>query len=249
MLRRLLFNALLAGLCCGSLTTLIQQIEVVPLLLEGEAMLNNSGIVVQFPAPHSLPAAPPTDPNARLVGTLFSNVSIALGLALILLAGMTWHDYYSGRSRTDLFKGLLWGGGGFLACFLLPSMLLPPETPVTQHLAQHSVLPRQFAWLLLVFSAAGGLLLFAYTKRGARLIGLLLLATPQALTFFYDVNSAAPALHPADSRMLNHLEAGYFTAATLSNLLFWLLLGLICAYMCQRGRPPCSDLPEPDAAR
>ncbi len=65
---------------------------------------------------------PPGSWTARLVLTTVSTVPLAIGYALLVVAGMVIRG-----ERPDMPRGVAWGAGGFVSFALAPALGVPPE--------------------------------------------------------------------------------------------------------------------------
>jgi len=111
-LRRLLLSALLAGLAAGIVSSTLQQLFLVPLILRAEALET---------AAQSGGAT-----GVGLERAAYSLVFTCVGAcAFALLLTGCW----SLRGEVDWRRGLLWGLAGFAVFSLAPALGLPPELP------------------------------------------------------------------------------------------------------------------------
>ena len=154
MFKRIVFSACLAGLLAGLVLTAIQQIQVIPIILEAETYETS------VPTPeanihqheddahhhHDSEAWGPEDGWQRTLFTAFANVLVAIGFALLLAAA------FSLRPSFRWQQGLLWGLAGYLVFFVLPSLGLHPEIPGTVS----AELSHRQAWWLLTVACSGG---------------------------------------------------------------------------------------------
>ena len=126
--RELVVAALWTGLLAGLLLTAVQQIQVIPTLLKAEVYEEKAAAAVTSTTEHILEqhAWQPENGWERTVYTAVANISLAVGFALMIGAGMCLRD-----STNNWRKGLLWGLAGYLTFFVAPSLGLPPEVPGT----------------------------------------------------------------------------------------------------------------------
>jgi cobalt transporter subunit CbtA len=228
VLKRIVAAAAAAGMLAGLLLTAVQQLQVVPALLEAE-------VYEQAAAAGALPSGQAAGAvghhheaqhaAAGLERTLLSavsNVSLALGFALLLGASM-----YLGRSTPGWRSGLLWGLAGYVVFFAAPSLGLPPEVPGTE---AARLSDRQLWWLMTVLSTAVGLSLLAFARPWAmRIAGVVLLALPHL------VGAPQPQIHSSTAPA--ELVAAFIVAAVLTNFVFWLALGGLLGFFHDRFRP------------
>lgn len=151
----------------------------------------------------------------RYAFTLLADLLAAIGFALLLVAG------YAFFGATAWPKGLLWGLGGFLAFTLAPSLGLPPELPGTESAA----LPlRQLWWVMTAGGTAAGLLLIAFAPRWPwKALGVALLALPHLI--------GAPQPEHAEMAAPAALAESFVIASLTANLVFWLVLGPLSAWL------------------
>ncbi|WJW75708.1 CbtA family protein [Thiohalobacter sp. IOR34] len=227
--RRLFTAAAFAALSAGLLLTLLQQIEVVPAILEAETYEAAAG-----GAAHDHPAAAdhghgetedgwqPEDGMERLLFTAAANLVIALGFALLLGAAITLRG-----TDPDWRSGLAWGAAGFVVFYLAPTLGLPPELPGTEAAALRD---RQLWWTGAAAATAAGLALLVFGRGWiARAGGAALLALPHL------AGAPRPEVHQAlaPEALIDSFE----TAALLTNAAFWLALGGLYGFFHRRLSP------------
>lgn len=219
--RRLVFTAVIAGLVSGGLISLahafgtaaiIARAEVFEKAGEAPAHVHSHGPAET--APHTHDAAPaadwePQDGIERTTYTVLANMVTGVAFSLLLVAafelrgGATW--------RTGLF----WGLAGFAAFTLAPGLGLPPELPGT---AAAPLAARQLWWAMTAAATAGGLALLLLQPRPAWMAaGVVLLAAPHLI--------GAPQPAEYASTAPESLAHQFRVVATLTSLLFWLVLG------------------------
>lgn len=216
------FSALLAAL----LLTLLQSLWVTPLILEAESYESAEPVAEHSHAAnaahdhHDADAWAPQNGVQRTLFTGLSNLVVAAGFAL-MLAGL-----YSLRAPGRTWQGLLWGLAGFATFNLAPAIGLPPELPGT---AAADLLLRQYWWIGTAASTAAGLALLAFGGQWwLRILGLLLLPLPHLL------GAPQPEVH--ESLAPAALSEHFIYASLLVNALFWIALGLISAWLFNRGQ-------------
>lgn len=206
--RHRLLIALTAGVLAGALLTAVQQIRIVPLILEAERYEHSA---------HLLPVDGHSgvhDPHAgsamRTVQTAMANLVMACGFALLLAAATTLRGV-----RLDGRSGLLWGTLGYAVFFVAPAIALPPELPGAQ---TAELAARQHGWLLAVGGAAMGLALIGFASsallRGG---GVVLLLAPHLF--------GAPEAPRSLGTVPPELAHAFLVATAVANGLFWLALG------------------------
>ena len=128
---RIIYSAVVIGMLCGLLLSLMQILAVDPIIFEAESF----EIVQLEKQPegheghdHSHQGWAPEDGVERSFYTILSNMSAAIGFAAVLLALMS-QIALPKQQRIKPVQGLLWGGAGFVALYLAPGLGLPPEIP------------------------------------------------------------------------------------------------------------------------
>lgn len=218
--KNILIPAAFSGLLAGVLLTLLQHIQVVPLILEAEVYEHAAETAHPAPsAEHDHGTWQPEDGWQRNVFTTAANIVVALGYALLLGAALTL------RATTLTWRsGLLWGLAGYVVFFVAPSLGLPPEVPGTQaaELAQ-----RQLWWIATVACTASGLALMVFSaRRTAKLLGVVLLIAPHFI--------GAPQPEVAGGIAPAELTQTFINAAFITNAAFWLALGGLFGFFQRR---------------
>ncbi len=226
-LRNMFLVAALAGLAVGVVMTVLQFFATVPLILQAEVFENAAPAAVEAPHDHAAPAdgaamtaAPeheheaeewePADGFQRMALTAVANLVTAIGFGLLLVAAS---EFAGGIS--DPRQGVLWGLAGFAVFTLAPGLGLPPELPA---MPAAELVPRQIWWVTCVAMTAGGLALIAFGRTGwLALIGAALLVVPHLI--------GAPQPESHESPIPENLHHQFVVAVTVTNLLFWVLLG------------------------
>jgi cobalt transporter subunit CbtA len=216
--KRILSVAALAGFLAGALLTAVQQLWVVPLIIEAEVHENSAA---QASAPrvvtksnHDHEAWRPVEGRERTFRTLVANVVMAVGFALLLGALICLHG-----KMTSWRSGLLWGLAGYIV-FVAPSLGLPPEVPGTE---SARLAERQIWWLFAVMCAGAGLWILVFARSFlAKSAGALLLAVPHLI--------GAPQPQINGSLAPPELASSFFHATALANAVFWLLLGSLVGF-------------------
>lgn len=228
--------AALAGLLAGLLLTGLQQMHVAPAILKAESFEKAAAsgssaaeISMQAVAGHEHDHEhddhdhgdewAPENGVERTAFTALTNVSVAVGFALILGAVMFLRGGSIGW-RT----GLLWGAAGYLIFFVAPSVGLPPELPGTE---SAPLLERQQWWLLTAMATAVGMSLAAFVRnRVLKIIGIVLLVIPHLL------GAPQPAVHGSAAPV--ELVQGFIYATAIANAVFWLALGALIGFFHKR---------------
>lgn len=240
LFRRIVFYALLVGAVSGLLLTVVQMWQVVPIIQSAEVFEDGSA-----PAPaghegdqhahagheHDAEAWGPQDGLERTAFTALSNVLIAIGLALVLMAAMVASIRANERTKLDWRHGLLWGGAGYAVFFLAPALGLPPEVPGT---AAASLEGRQLWWLFAVLCTAVGLAGVAFGKSPWRWLALGLVAVPHLVGAPHPPGELFPGQTPEAAAELTRLTKQFFSATAIANAVLWLALGLVSVWAVRR---------------
>ncbi|MDD5410549.1 MAG: CbtA family protein [Methylobacter sp.] len=210
--RELVVAALWAGLLAGLLLTAAQQIQVIPTLLQAEVYEENAAAAVVASAEnsHEHHEWQPENGWERTFFTAVANISLAVGFALLIGAGMCLRGG-AGNWR----KGLIWGLAGYAVFFVAPSLGLPPEVPGTEAAKLED---RQVWWLMTVLDTAFGLALLAFAKtRINKFYGAVLLIAPHL------IDAPQPEFH--SSAAPAELAQSFIIATVFANAVFWLAIG------------------------
>jgi cobalt transporter subunit CbtA len=203
-LKSLLVPALIAGVGAGLASACLQQLFLVPMILQAEAVeLGNPALV--------------HDGIERALYTTLFDCLGAFGFALLLAAAYAW------RAPVSWKHGLVWGVAGY-ACFsLAPALGLPPELPGVQSAALGA---RQAWWMATVLATAGGIGCVAFAcVRYVRLIGAALIVLPHII--------GAPAIH-AVSEGSRGLARAFALGSLSVSLVMWVILGVVTAISMNR---------------
>ena len=217
MFTRIVFSAAAAGLLAGVLLTAVQQLQVVPIILESETY------EVADPEPtthahadgssHEHDGWSPQDGLERTFWTGVANVGMGIGFALLLAAA------FSFRSTVSWRQGILWGLGGYAAFFALPAFGLPPELPGTEAAALQD---RQVWWIVTVTLSAVGIALLGLTRGWPwKAAAIALIALPHL------IGAPHPEVHSALAPP--ELLQTFIVATAVTNAVFWMVLGAGCA--------------------
>ena len=228
MIKRIAQTAGFTGLLAALLLTLLQSFWVAPLILQAESFEKAppaSEMVHEHAAgaaahSHDAQAWEPEDGWQRVLSTTGGNLVVAVGFAL-MLAGL-----YTLRAPTRTAQGLLWGLAGYATFVLAPTLGLPPELPGT---AAADLTLRQTWWIGTAASTAAGLALIVFGRNWLlKGLGLAILAVPHV------IGAPQPQVHSMLAP--EALEAQFKIASQLTNVAFWLALGLISAWLFRRNR-------------
>ncbi|UUW72945.1 CbtA family protein [Pseudomonas oryzihabitans] len=223
MFQRIAFSAGVAGLLAALLLSILQSAWMTPLILQAETY------EVQTEAPATAEhqdhgeeeAWAPADGWPRTLSTFGGNLVVAVGFGMVL-AGL-----FNLRAPNRTYQGLLWGLAGYATFCLAPSLGLPPELPGT---AAADLTLRQAWWIGTAGATAAALALLAFARHpGFKIAALGLLVIPLLL------GAPQPVAH--ESLAPQELQRHFQIAVLVSNLPFWLLLGLACSWLFCRQEP------------
>ncbi|MBC3236504.1 CbtA family protein [Pseudomonas lurida] len=228
MIKRIAQTAGFTGLLAALLLTLLQSFWVAPLILQAETY-ENAPAATEVAHQHAEGAAAHThDAEAwepengwqRVLSTTGGNLVVAVGFAL-MLAGL-----YTLRAPTRTAQGLLWGLAGYATFVLAPTLGLPPELPGT---AAADLALRQTWWIGTAASTAAGIALIVFGRNWLlKVLGVAIIAVPHV------IGAPQPEVHSMLAPQA--LEAQFKIASQLTNVAFWLALGLISAWLFRRNR-------------
>lgn len=213
-LKHILYAAAFAGLLAGLLLTGIQQLQVAPLILEAETYEDAAAEIAHTHAAETghhehAHEWQPENGWERTIYTAVANVTLAIGLGLVLGAA------FSLRGRISWRSGLLWGLAGYAAFFVAPSLGLPPEVPGT---LAAPLQDRQLWWLVTVAMTSAGLALLAFARDWKfKALGVLMFVAPHLI--------GAPQPQNPGSAAPRELAHAFIQATAIANAVFWLALG------------------------
>ncbi|VEF10755.1 cobalt transporter subunit CbtA [Pseudomonas fluorescens] len=225
MIKRIAQTAGFSGLLAALLLTLLQSFWVSPLILQAETYEQAEPVAAVHEHAagtaahtHDGDAWEPENGWQRVVSTTGGNLVVAVGFAL-MLAGL-----YTLRAPTRTAQGLLWGLAGYATFVLAPTFGLPPELPGT---AAADLASRQMWWIGTAASTAVGLSLIAFGRHWLmKILGVAILAVPHI------IGAPQPQVHSMLAP--EALETQFKIASQLTNVVFWLALGLISAWLFRR---------------
>ena len=231
--RAIVFSAVLAGLLVGGFVTGLQRLGTVPLIMKAEAFETHPAPAAHVhadgaaPHTHGEAAAPHThdaawEPSEGLERTAYTalfNVVDWIGFGLLLTGG-----FVLARRPVGWREGLLWGLAGYVCLVIAPGIGLPPELPGT---AAAPLLARQAWWIGTAASTATGLALVAFGRSPwLAVLGVLAIAAPHVV--------GAPLPDTFEASAPEALARQFVTAATLTALPAWALLGGLSGHLYRR---------------
>lgn len=244
LFRRIILNALLVGIIASFVFSLLQVYVVNPILFssetyevaeepaadDGHSHSHDHGDGHSHSHHHDEDAWAPEDGFERTAYTMSANIFAGIAYASILLAVMSQLSL-QGLTRINLLKGLAWGAGGFIVFFGAPAIGIPPEIPGIEAAA---VEHRQAWWLLAAGGVAVGLLALAFAPLKFKALGLVAIALPYIVGAPHPDGPSFTHPDPAAVVALTDLHQQFITATTVSNLVFWIVMGVLSAWVLNR---------------
>ena len=242
-----MFIAAIAGLVAGVVLACMQAFATVPLILKAEVYEQaGGGHQHEHAAAPAAPAANATDTNAmssaapapaeaaapaedegwapadgfeRFAFSVLANIVTGIGFALVLVAVS---EFAGGIGNWR--QGVFWGLAGFAAFTLAPGLGLPPELPA---MPAADLTERQIWWWATVVATAAGLGLIAFRKSlPLAILAVVLIVAPHIV--------GAPQPDSFETPIPEGLHHQFVVAVTVTNLVFWLVLGAVVGVV--RGR-------------
>ncbi len=243
MFRNAVFLAAVAGLFAGIVMTAMQTFFTVPLILQAETYENAGAPAHDHAADSAAPAdasaaaepapmeaAPPAhehdesawapaDGFERFFYTALANIVTAIGFGLVLVAAS---EFAGGVASWR--EGVFWGFAGFAVFTLAPGLGLPPELP---GMPAADLVARQVWWIGTAAATAGGLALLEFRRSlPLALVGIALLVAPHV------IGAPQPVSH--ETAVPDGLHHSFVVATTMTNLVFWVVLGALVGIVRQR---------------
>ncbi|MFK0687485.1 CbtA family protein [Mesorhizobium sp. IMUNJ 23033] len=247
LFRNVVFIAAIAGLVAGVVLACMQAFATVPLILKAEVYEQaGGGHQHEHAAAPAAPAANATDTNAmssaapapaeaaapaegegwapadgfeRFAFSVLANIVTGIGFALVLVAVS---EFAGGIGNWR--QGVFWGLAGFAAFTLAPGLGLPPELPA---MPAADLTERQIWWWATVAATAAGLGLIAFRKSlPLAILAVALIVAPHIV--------GAPQPDSFETPIPEGLHHQFVVAVTVTNLVFWLVLGAVVGVV--RGR-------------
>ena len=229
MFRNLFFAALVAALCAGLVTSVIQHFRLTPMIFAAEAFegaAEEAHGEVAHAHEEGTPAHShgddewmPQDGLERTAFTVAANIFAAVGYALIIGAlAVLFNVPINGTT------GLFWGIAGFAAFTLAPSFGLPPGLP-TMPVAD--TFARQLWWAgTAIATGAAFLLLAKYRVSWALAVAVALLVAPHII--------GAPQPPDEATGVPAGLASSFAAAVIVNGAVFWAVLGLVFGWVNDR---------------
>ncbi len=249
LFRNVVFVAAIAGLVAGVVLACMQAYATVPLILKAEvfeqaegghnhaaapaapadAAAGGNAMSSAAPAATTAPAEEegwaPADGFERFAFSVAANIVTGIGFALALVAVS---EFAGGIGSWR--QGVFWGLAGFAAFTLAPGLGLPPELPA---MPAADLMQRQIWWWATVIATAIGLALIAFrTSAPLTILAVVLIVAPHIV--------GAPQPDSFETPIPEGLHHQFVVAVTLTNLVFWLVLGAMVGVV--RGRFTATSL-------
>ena len=252
LFRNVVFIAAIAGLVAGVVLACLQAYATVPLILKAEvyeqaggghhhdhaapAATDTSAMSTAAQAANAMSSAAPAPAEAatptaedegwapadgfeRFAFSVVANIVTGIGFALILVAVS---EFAGGIGNWR--QGVFWGLAGFAVFTLAPGLGLPPELPA---MPAADLTQRQIWWWATVVATAAGLGLIAFRKSlPLAILAVLLIVAPHIV--------GAPQPDSFETPIPEGLHHQFVVAVTVTNLVFWLVLGAVVGVV--RGR-------------
>lgn len=254
LFRNVVFVAAIAGLVAGVVLACMQAYATVPLILKAEvyeqaggghqhehaaapaanatdtnamstaapaenAMSSAASAPAEAAAPAEDEGWAPADGFERFAFSVLANIVTGIGFALVLVAVS---EFAGGIGNWR--HGVFWGLAGFAAFTLAPGLGLPPELPA---MPAADLTQRQIWWWATVAATAAGLGLIAFRKSlPLAILAVALIVAPHIV--------GAPQPDSFETPIPEGLHHQFVVAVTVTNLVFWLVLGAVVGVM--RGR-------------
>lgn len=239
--RNVVFIAAISGLLAGVILAALQTYSTFPLILKAETFENAgghehaaapaapaAGTEATAPAASPQAAAPaeeeaeawaPADGFERFAYSALANIVSGVAFALILVAVS---EFAGGIANWR--QGVFWGFAGFAVFTLAPGLGLPPELPA---MPAADLGARQIWWTMTVVATAAGLALIAFRQSlPLAILGVALIVAPHVI--------GAPQPESHESPIPADLHHSFVVAVTISNLVFWVVLGAVAGQVRQR---------------
>jgi cobalt transporter subunit CbtA len=252
LFRNVVFVAAIAGLVAGVVLACLQTYATVPLILKAEvyeqaggghqhehaaapAAAATNAMSTAAPAGNAMSTAAPAPAEAaapaedegwapadgfeRFAFSVLANIVTGIGFALVLVAVS---EFAGGIGNWR--QGVFWGLAGFAAFTLAPGLGLPPELPA---MPAADLTQRQIWWWATVAATAAGLGLIAFRKSlPLAILAVALIVAPHVV--------GAPQPDSFETPIPEGLHHQFVVAVTVTNLVFWLVLGAVVGVV--RGR-------------
>ncbi|MER9694136.1 CbtA family protein [Mesorhizobium sp. M0179] len=254
LFRNVVFIAAIAGLVAGVALACMQAYATVPLILKAEVYEKAGGghehehaaapaanaadtnaMSTAAPAENAVSSAAPAPAEAagpaedegwapadgfeRFAFSVLANIVTGIGFALVLVAVS---EFAGGIGNWR--QGVFWGLAGFAVFTLAPGLGLPPELPA---MPAADLMQRQIWWVATVVATAIGLALIAFrTSAPLTVLAVVLIVAPHIV--------GAPQPDSFETPIPEGLHHQFVVAVTVTNLVFWLVLGAVIGVVRER---------------
>ncbi|MBZ9723618.1 CbtA family protein [Mesorhizobium sp. ESP6-5] len=251
LFRNVVFVAAIAGLVAGVVLACMQAYATVPLILKAEVYEKAGGghhhdhaiapaatndAMSTAPAGNAMSSAAPAGTDAmapaeedegwapadgfeRFAFSVVANIVTGIGFALVLVAVS---EFFGGVGNWR--QGVFWGLAGFAVFTLAPGLGLQPELPA---MPAADLLPRQIWWTATAAATAIGLGLIVFRRSlPLTILAVLLIVAPHVV--------GAPQPDSFETPIPEGLHHQFVVAVTVTNLVFWLVLGAIVGVVRRR---------------
>ncbi|MER9841246.1 CbtA family protein [Mesorhizobium australicum] len=252
LFRNVVFVAAIAGLVAGVVLACMQAYATVPLILKAEVYeraggghhhdhtaapaATNDAMSTVAPAGNATSSAAPAGTDAmapaeedegwapadgfeRFAFSVVANIVTGIGFALVLVAVS---EFFGGVGNWR--QGVFWGLAGFAVFTLAPGLGLQPELPA---MPAADLLPRQIWWTATAAATAIGLGLIVFRRSlPLTILAVLLIVAPHVV--------GAPQPDSFETPIPEGLHHQFVVAVTVTNLVFWLVLGAIVGVVRRR---------------
>ena len=223
--REIITAALWTGLLAGLLLTTVQQIQIIPSILNAEVYAEKAtaSVISNAESPHQEHEWQPKNGWERNFFTAAANIGLGIGFALLMGSAMCLRG-----GAGNWQQGLLWGLAGYMVFYVAPSLGLPPEVPGAE---TAKLLDRQNWWLITVLDSSFGLSLMAFAKTSLnKLFGAVLLIAPHL------IGAPQPEFHSSTAPI--ELVQSFIVASVIANAVFWLAIGGLMGLFNKKNASP-----------
>ncbi len=237
MFRSLIFGACIIGAAVGLILTFIQAVSISPIIFEAEKFESKSSAIEVLnhinhhgsdtKHSHSVDGHgaewAPEDGAERLFYTGLANIFVCIGFSSLLLSFMSIAQNFGSKKNLSYIDGLLWGGCAFLAVFVAPSIMLPPELP---GMKAEELSFRQLWWFFFVLAAVSLMAIVFFAPLKFKGLSLLV-AVPYMVFPGHSIETAVGS----DASALNDLYRQFLLASSFVNFVSWIATGMLCVFV------------------
>ncbi|HKU98265.1 MAG TPA: CbtA family protein [Vineibacter sp.] len=244
LFRRVFFCALAVGLCAGLFHSVIQRLQVVPIIAAAEVF--EAALQASPPSHDHAPGTPAHthdedawEPQAgfeRIFWTVIANLLVSTGFALVLLPALALWDSTQPRGPgVSIRTGLVWGALGWMCVHVWPALGLPPELPGE---AGAPLAARQVWWVFAVACAIVGVAVPCLVRSPWRWLGLMLLPVPFIVGAPHATTAPFAAFNADAAAQMVALKARFAIATAIASGAHWLALGALSPIAVRRWLRP-----------